>query len=267
MTDSTPRRTALPNGINVAYQSKAELRQFYDDIFVRQVYTSHGITLAEGACVFDVGANIGLFTIFVDRLVRHARIFAFEPAPPLFELLSSNTEWCAGEILLYNCGIAAGPGTAELTFYPHSPGLSSFYPDAEQERAALRTLIHNELEGGRSGVADLLRYEEELLDQRLRAESWRCPLITLSAVIHEHGVDRIDLLKVDVEKSEADVLAGLEEEDWPKLRQAVVEVHDLGSRRREMGELFAAHGFDVHWEQEDLYHGSDRYNLYARRPS
>src|SRR5437763_657320 len=83
------------------------------------------IGLPPGATVFDVGANIGLFTVFVDHQFPGSRIFAFEPAPPLFAILAANTDWCAGEVLLFSCGLAARPGEAELTFYPLSSGMSS----------------------------------------------------------------------------------------------------------------------------------------------
>jgi phthiocerol/phenolphthiocerol synthesis type-I polyketide synthase E len=262
------RRATLPNGMNVAYQSKAELQQFYEDIFLKRTYLQHGITLAPGATVFDVGANIGLFTVFVDHQFPGSRIFSFEPAPPLFEILAENTAWCAGEVVLFDCGLAARPGEAELTFYPLSSGMSSFHPDPGQERAALRTVMRNELAQGGAGrpeLEEVLRHEEELLDQRLTSETWRCPLRTVSEVVAEYGVERIDLLKVDVEKSEAEVLTGIAEGDWPKIRQAVVEVHDLGERVREMTAGLQSRGFRVTVEQEELYRGSDRYNLYAVR--
>jgi FkbM family methyltransferase len=259
------RRATLPNGMNVAYQSKAELQQFYEDIFLKRTYLQHGITLVPGATVFDVGANIGLFTVFVDHQFPGSRIFAFEPAPPLFAILEANTAWCAGEVLLFDCGLADRPGEAELTFYPWSSGMSSFHPDPGQERAALRTVMRNELAQRGPGHEEVLRHEEALLDQRLRSETWVRPLRTASEIVAEYGVERIDLLKVDVEKSEAQVLAGIAEGDWPKVRQAVVEVHDLGERLREMTELFRSRGFTVTVEQEELYRGSDRYNLYAVR--
>jgi FkbM family methyltransferase len=263
------RRAVLPNGMNVAYQTKAELAQIYADIFEREIYTSHGIVLPDGACIFDVGANIGLFTVFVAHRVPGARVFAFEPAPPLFEILAENTLWCAGEVLLFDCGLADREGTAELTFYPQTSGMSSFYADAGEERAALRTLFHNLRDrGGReegAAIGEALREEEALLDQRLRSESYVRPLRTLSSVIAEHGVSRIDLLKLDVEKSEARVLAGIATGDWPKIRQIVAEVHDLDGRVAAMSADLAARGFAVSVEQEDLYRGSDRFNLYARR--
>ena len=75
------------------------------------------------------------------------------------------------------------------------------------------------------------------------------------------------VLRPTVEKAEMDVLAGLREDDWGKVQQAVLEVHDLGDRLREVSGLFRSPGFSVTLEQEDLYQGSDRWNLYAVRES
>ena len=258
------RRHTLPNGLEVAYQSKAELQQFYEDIFEKQVYTRGGITLRDGDTVFDVGANIGLFTVFVAERWPAARIFSFEPAPPLFEILRANTTRYGDRVQLFNCGLSNRAGEARLTFYPHTSGMSSFYPDEQQETAALRTLIRNEAQG-RKEVEELRAYEDELIEQRLRSETLVCPLRTLAEVVREEGVIRIDLLKIDVEKSEMDVLDGLDEEAWSKIEQAVVEVHDLGNRLLDVQRLFRALGFAVTLEQDDLYQGSDRYNLYALR--
>jgi len=45
----------------------------------------------EGMCVFDVGANIGYYTLLAARAVGPAgRVYAFEPEPRNFELLTRN---------------------------------------------------------------------------------------------------------------------------------------------------------------------------------
>lgn len=263
--DRPVRRLTLPNGMNVAYQVKPELLQFYDDIFEKQIYTKNGITLREGDCVFDVGANIGMFTVYTAWRWPRTRIFSFEPVPALFEILRDNAARAGAEVTLFNCALSDHAGTADLTFYPNTSGMSSFYPNEEEERAALRTLIHNELTQGKSEVESLLRYEDELVEQRLKSETVTCELRTLSSVIREHGIERIDLLKVDVEKAELDVLAGIEDADWRKIEQAVLEVHDLEGRIEAVTRLFQSHGFAVQLEQDELYKGSDRYNLYALR--
>ena len=43
-------------------------------------------------------------------------------------------------------------------------------------------------------------------------------------------VERIDLLKIDVEGAELDVLAGVEDEHWPLIRQISMEVEPMNKR-------------------------------------
>jgi phthiocerol/phenolphthiocerol synthesis type-I polyketide synthase E len=259
------RQHSLPNGMEVAYQSLAELGQFYEDIFEKRIYTRNGIRLGAGACVFDVGANIGLFSLFVASSCPGAWIFAVEPAPPLLDILRANVARCGTRVEVVPCGLAGHAGSAQLTFYPHTSGMSSFHASAPGEKAALLTLIRNELARRPEAERALLGHAEELAEQRLRSETWECPLRRFSDVVAEHRVERIDLLKIDVEKSEMEVLAGIDSADWRKVRQIVMEVHDLGDRLREVRMLLRARGFAVWMEQDELYAGSDRNNVYAVR--
>ena len=45
-------------------------------------------------------------------------------------------------------------------------------------------------------------------------------------MIGELGLERIDLLKIDVQRAEMDVLLGLDDAALAKVRQIVLEVHD-----------------------------------------
>ncbi len=259
------RRATLPNGLSVAYQSRGELDQFYDDIFEKRIYIRHGITLEPEGCVFDVGANIGMFTLFILHNFPEARVYAFEPAPPLFELLRRNTEGFGGRVRLFPFGLSDRPGTASLTYYPNTTGMSSFHADAREERAALEAIVENRRRSGVPGIEELLNHAEDFFAERLRTETFECPLRTLSDVLRDESVERVDLLKVDVEKSEAQVLAGITELDWYRIEQIAAEVHDIGRRLAEIRGDLESRGFNLALEQDDLYMGSDRYNLYAVR--
>jgi FkbM family methyltransferase len=46
--------------------------------------------VSDGMTVVDVGANQGLYTLFLAKLVRRGKIFAFEPHPVLYEQLVTN---------------------------------------------------------------------------------------------------------------------------------------------------------------------------------
>ena len=65
-----------------------------------------------------------------------------------------------------------------------------------------------------------------------------------------------------------DVLQGVRDEDWQRIEQVVMEVHDVeggatAGRIEEITALLKKHSFSVVVEQEDLLQGTDRYNLYA----
>jgi hypothetical protein len=61
-----------------------------------------------------------------------------------------------------------------------------------------------------------------------------------------------------VEKSELDVLLGIEGQDWPKIKQVVVEVHDLEQRVKKITALLKEHGFrKITLEQEPFFEGSN----------
>jgi FkbM family methyltransferase len=263
----TPKRLAsLPNGMEIAYQSRAELDHFYSDIFEKKIYLQHGISLRDGDCVFDVGANIGLFSLFVRHAYPSASLFSFEPAPPLHAIARYNLARYGADAFVFDFGLSNAEGAATFTFYPNSSGMSSFHADEAEERSALRAVFQAELRRGAPGMEQLLKHEEDLLEQRLRRETFTCRLRTLSDVILETGVECIDLVKIDVQKCELEVLEGVREEHWPLLRQLVVEVHDVEGRVAKIRALLEARGFDVLAEQDESYEGSIMVNLFAVRP-
>ncbi|HVB41885.1 MAG TPA: FkbM family methyltransferase [Streptosporangiaceae bacterium] len=56
------------------------------------------------------------------------------------------------------------------------------------------------------------------------SEQVRCELRAISAMIDEHGIKRLDLLKIDAEKGELESLRGVRGEHWPMIGQVTVEV-------------------------------------------
>ncbi|HEX5719734.1 MAG TPA: FkbM family methyltransferase, partial [Thermoanaerobaculia bacterium] len=233
----------------------------YREIFEEGEYFRHGIGLHNGDCVFDVGANIGLFSLQAGR-VADVRIHAFEPIPPLFETLRVNAELHGLDVRLHDCGLSDEAGTAEFTYYPLVSLISGRHSDPAEEREVVRAFLRDLAAGADLSPGQI----EELLDERLRTERVACRLRTVSDVLAEEGIERVDLLKIDVEKSEMEVLAGVGDRDWAKVRQVVVEVHDEDGRLDRATYLLGRHGFEVCVEQEPALAGSGFYNVYARRP-
>ena len=258
-------RIVLPNGLPVVHLNRSETQFLYHEIFEEDAYLAQGITLGPGAVVFDVGANIGLFDLYLARRDPSVRIYAFEPVPPIFEVLRLNLEIHDIPARAFGHGLASAPGFATFEYFPNVSILSGRYVDAEAERETVRRFLRTEAEQRRVAVTE--EEIERLLDERLERRSFRCPLKTLSQVVRETGVERIDLLKVDVEKAELDVLEGLSAQDWSKVRQVVAEVHDLDGRLARITALLESQGFEVGSEREAALRDVPLFTLAARRPA
>src|ERR1700722_15823504 len=134
---AAPLSCCLPNGLTVFSLNKNDTITVYNDIFNDDCYRLHGVTIKDGDCILDVGANTGLFILFLNKIGVKVRVYAFEPAPAIFQVLSRNVEaHNALPVELFNVGLARAAGQAAFTYYPRFSNASTFYPDESAETAA-----------------------------------------------------------------------------------------------------------------------------------
>jgi len=255
----------LPDGAPVAHLNRNETEYIHNEVFVLQAYLRHGISIRDGDCVVDAGANIGLFTVFANRLACGLRTFALEPNPAAFACLAANAEAWGDAVKCLPHGLSRENGSAELTSFQGLSLLSGFHADAAVEREVVKSYVLNRQPDGlpdEHEVADL----DALLDARLESATVTAQLRTLSDVIATEGIERIDLLKVNVEKSELDVLLGIDAGDWPRIRQLVVEV-DRQENLEPITDLLQRQGFEFLVEQDPLLRNTELCYVYAIQPS
>jgi FkbM family methyltransferase len=253
----------LPNGMEIHSLNEPETVFASEEIFADRIYLRHGVVLPPDACVFDVGANVGLFTTFVKTEAPDSRVLCFEPSPVLYELLVRNTERFGASVTALPVGLGDQDGEAPFTYYPGYSILSGFHADPAEDERLLAAGIRRQLVE-RYGDADRAEQAVAAMARaRLRnAVHATCRLRRVSTVMREEGIARIDLLKVDVEKSELEVLRGIEAADWPRIRQVVGEIHDPeGGRVETIRALLGGHGFTVHVDQA----ADGIFNFYALR--
>jgi FkbH-like protein/FkbM family methyltransferase len=260
-------RHVLPNGLEIVHLNQYETDYVYQEIFEDRCYVRHGVQLRDDATVVDIGANIGLFSLFVRSRCARPRILAFEPSPVVYDLLRANCEAYAPDVRVFNLGVAATIGTATLTFYEKSSLFSGFHADLDEDRAAIRAVVRNQLSGLASvAPGEIDRYVSELAADRLRAKTYACRTTSVSEIIRAHDLATIDLLKIDAEKSELDILAGIHDDDWARIQQIVIEVHDRS--REKVGQverLLTARGYSCVVDQEPGLAQSGLFNVFATR--
>ena len=238
-----------------------------------QGYLDHGIDISDGDVVFDVGANIGLFGIRAVQRHPNVRVFAFEPVNDIFKILKKNSEGFGnGRLTPLPFGASNKAGEIEIEYYPNSPALSTGYPEFWDERPGM---LASAVRGNTQNAPPSLWYAKLVPDflshfiaKHLRKNSSlvTCTLRTISSVIEEYDLDRVDVIKIDCEGAELAALQGIEKRHWPLIHKVVAEVHDVDGRLEQVKALLMQHGLDaMTLEKEKGFEETPLINIHAVR--
>ena len=149
-------------------------RQIFMGCFARDMTKWARALLPRGGAFLDVGAHAGYFSLLAShRVGASGRVFAVEPNPRTFSSLQRHlTKNAVPNVMAMMCGLADREGALALHLPPSQ-----------------------------------LDYNATMLprDGWTRAD---VPVRTLDACVREWNLDRIDLMKMDVEGAEPLVLAG-----------------------------------------------------------
>lgn len=239
----------------------------YEEIFDKREYALPGMRLASQPVVVDVGANIGMFSLFALAEWQPARLLAIEPIPELQDALRRNLRgFPAAEVI--PAAVGRSSEIAAFTYYPHFSIMSGRYCDQARDMETVRAYARWE--------ARLLSAEEqafyeltldEVLGSRFDAQPRQVQVARLSEIIEATGLTVIDLLKIDAEGSELDALTGIDEEDWGKVRNVVLEVDEKHVALADALDILQAHGMRCVTRQLEAYLGTGLQLVYAHSAS
>ncbi len=233
---------------------------------VREVdeYFASGAEVLPGQTVVDVGANIGAFALKVAELCKgDVRILCFEPAPATFSALQTNF----GQVerlkqtrhQLFPLGLSSPEYAGKtLNFYSFSRFETNSTFDVAGKRREFEIFFEDRahrLTVQLGPVASVGRALERFLTSAVwRTSIWwvmrqvmglevvQAQVATLGEMLRREDVQRVDLLKIDVEGAELDVLLGLDAETWPRVQQVVMETHNRDGRQDKIARLLTDHG-------------------------
>ncbi len=276
------KKTRLPDGTPFRYVNKLEMDFMYKDIFEIGVNSNDLIHYADGDTILDVGANIGLFLHFVTKKCRNTKLYAFEPIPRIFDVLRANFENAQDhQVRLIRCGVSRTPGEAVFTYLPNCTARSTMFPEhsptnnsaeGQKREEEFNLWVFKELPNRplRIALGLLPSFVRRTLARGLvrwhaRAEQVTCEIKSISQIIEENALQTIDLLKIDAENSEVEILKGIKDEHWPRIKQLIVEIHPgPDDPLKQVLEILGQHGLKWTVGEDQMQHPAP--TVFARRP-
>jgi FkbM family methyltransferase len=151
------------------------------------LYREYEIDVGIPSIIIDGGANIGLFAILLKNKFPDVKIICVEPDPQNFELLKENLR--------------------------HYDGIFFEQKGIWNKSAWLK--IYDKYNEGKWGMV-----VEESADQGI------IEAISIQDLIDKYALDRIDVLKLDIETSEKQVFSSNYTTWLPRVRLLIIELHD-----------------------------------------
>ena len=148
-----------------------------------------------GMTVLDIGAHVGYYSRRSARLVgSYGHVFAFEPHPRTFEVLTGNMRPYPN-VTPVQAAVAEAEGTAELYDYLMMSASGSLNYDE-----SMRDLQKAQLAAG--DVAPRIATD-------FPVQSYTVRTLALDEYLAGKGVQRVDMVKMDIEGAEIGALRGM----------------------------------------------------------
>lgn len=138
------------------------------------------ISKKQPKCVFDVGANVGEWSLLVHRLNPGCVIHAFEIVPDTFNQLAKNTEGIPN-VFRMNKGLSSESGMLDIYI------------------------------GGGSETATAFKIGADSGHRESYKKAVRCETLLASEYIEANQISKIDFVKIDTEGMDLRVIKGFED--------------------------------------------------------
>jgi FkbM family methyltransferase len=240
-----PLELRLRSGEVLVLRERTDLIIFWL-VFARRHYP----VCSSDRAIVDVGANIGLFTLYAAREAPAAQIISIEPFPDTCQRLRNllETNHLTDRVTILSCAVSGSSGTAAMD------AASAEIPSQYKRINSATTRALNAKHRGEAAM------RQSVDGVAVRTE-------TLEQILQTEKITRADLVKLNIHGSEYDVLMSTPPMVLKAFRRIAVQYHELPAEARvgkdQLFEYLAAAGFQL-ISDEDTGRGSGLAVLAAR---
>ena len=222
--------------LSVIDPHERDTRYIYDEIFVSQIYYHPQMRMPRHPVILDVGANIGIFSVWASRRYQPKLICSYEASPQTFAYLQDNTSRLvdSGITTVRTNNRAVARVAGDKLVLHQSPLVSG-----------ISTLL----------AKDKVGWVKELSDSR-ELVTHEVTTTTVSAEIAANAIEVVDLLKIDVEGYFMEVLAGIQTADFQRIQNIVIEIDyadEVGVTLKTVEEMLRSNGYTTECDDLTFY--------------
>ncbi len=210
----------------------------YNEIFVERSYDTVLPGKNKPSVVFDVGGNIGMYSLYLNEKFDNLKIYIFEPIPELYQFINHNllsNKKLTNKIAISNFGFSNKKETTKINYFPHASALSTIHSDLEEKENKIKSTLGR----GRSIIGILAKTHFVAIPVEVN-------LIRMSDYITANKIKKIDIVKIDVEGYELEVLQGIDNQHFSKIGSFQIEIEQYRPGNQEkIIALLQKHNYEV----------------------
>jgi FkbM family methyltransferase len=211
---------------NIQYNSIIPSLYVYNEIFIDGDYDM--LLPKNNWVIFDIGSNIGLYSLYLNDNYSNLNIHTFEPIKQLYTYQQNNINNNLknnNKIFINNFGLGEKNNNTVINYYPYADGLSTINNDMDNKKEnILKTKCKN------TGIFNYFcnkLYSSVLYNDKIFTNfKENIKIIRMSEYINNLNIKKIDLIKIDVEGYELNVLQGINKEQFKFINYFIIEVEN-----------------------------------------
>ena len=175
------------NGLKITLRVNSTDLMAFTHVWLIQEYSAPGFELHDDDIILDIGAHIGLFSLFASQFCKNGKIFCFEPIKENYEQLMNNIKINdIKNIVPFNYAVSSKTGKIKIYVNDDESGHSMFLENS------------NYIEVDSISIIDIFK---------------------------KNVIDKCNFLKLDCEGAEYEIIDLLSKDYLQRIEKTVIEYH------------------------------------------
>jgi FkbM family methyltransferase len=206
----------IKNGLKLKLRVNSTDLMAFTHVWIIKEYSRKGFEIKENDTIIEIGAHIGLFSVYASQFCENGKVYCYEPVKNNYDVLLSNLQLNnIKNVIPFNLAVSDSESTAKMFLSYDESGHSLYLPT----------------------------------DTIVQVNS-----TTLKKIFDDNAIQRCDFIKMDCEGAEYDIVKSLPDEYFTRIEKMIIEYHFADTKPQLLDDLVKRlKSLSFHIEKEILF--------------